>query len=110
VVTVPNQAVQTGQDGTFIYVVGDDGKVQFRPVKVGPRVDFDMVIESGVEAGETVVTDGQLRLQPGSVVQLPGQNREGKGGGKPQDDAPSPDGDKKGSFKGKGKISGPTGA
>jgi multidrug efflux system membrane fusion protein len=74
---VPNEAVQTGQNGSFIYVVKPDRTVESRPVTVGSRVDQDMVIESGLEPGETVVTEGQLRLAPGSRVTV----REGRGGG-----------------------------
>src|SRR6202008_3940307 len=80
-ITVPNQAVQTGQDGTFIYVVKPDRTVDVRPVTTGPRVDLDLVIEKGLEAGETVVTEGQLRLQPGSLVQMRGEGGEGRGRG-----------------------------
>jgi multidrug efflux system membrane fusion protein len=76
-VVVPNQAVQTGQDGTFIYVVKDDRTVEVRPVTTGPRVDLDLVIDKGLAAGETVVTEGQLRLQPGSRI----QTKDGRGGG-----------------------------
>jgi multidrug efflux system membrane fusion protein len=76
-VVVPNQAVQTGQDGTFVYVVNDDRTVAVRPVTTGPRVDLDLVIDKGLEAGETVVTEGQLRLQPGSRI----QTKDGRGGG-----------------------------
>jgi multidrug efflux system membrane fusion protein len=65
--------VQTGQDGTYVYVVGEDRAVSVRPVKTGPRVDQDMVIDEGLKGGETVVTEGQLRLQPGSKVQVRGQ-------------------------------------
>ena len=72
-VVVPNQAVQTGQDGTYVYVVGEDRAVSVRPVKTGPRIDQDMVIDEGLKGGETVVTEGQLRLQPGSKVQVRGQ-------------------------------------
>jgi len=72
-VVVPNQAVQTGQDGTYVYVVGEDRAVSVRPVKTGPRIDQDMVIDDGLKGGETVVTEGQLRLQPGSKVQVRGQ-------------------------------------
>ena len=75
---VPNQAVQTGQDGTYVYVV-NQGKAEFRPVKTGPRVEQELVIASGLQPGETVVTEGQLRLAPGSRVQL----RDGSGGGFP---------------------------
>jgi len=69
-VVVPNQAVQTGQDGTYVYVVGEDRGVSVVPVKTGPRIDQDMVIEDGLHGGETVVTEGQLRLQPGTKVQI----------------------------------------
>jgi multidrug efflux system membrane fusion protein len=83
---VPNQAVQTGQDGTYVYVVKDDQTVEMRPVTTGLRVDQDLVIDKGLKAGETVVTEGQLRLAPGSRVQIggpngPGGNRQGGRGG-----------------------------
>jgi multidrug efflux system membrane fusion protein len=85
-IVVPNEAVQTGQNGSFIYVVKQDRTVESRPVTVGARVDQDMVIESGLEPGETVVTQGQLRLAPGSRVVVRdlngGGGREGKGGGR----------------------------
>jgi len=73
---VPNEAVQTGQNGAFVYVVKQDRSVDSRPVTVGTRVDQDVVIESGLEVGETVVTEGQLRLAPGSKIAL----RDGRGG------------------------------
>ena len=78
-VVVPNQAVQTGQDGTYVYVVGEDRAVTVVPVKTGPRIDQDMVIEEGLKGGETVVTEGQLRLQPGSKVQVRGDKQTGDG-------------------------------
>jgi len=80
-VVVPNQAVQTGQDGTYVYVVGDDRSVSVVPVKTGPRIDQDMVIDEGLKGGETVVTEGQLRLQPGSKVQIRDQQT---GDGRPR--------------------------
>jgi multidrug efflux system membrane fusion protein len=70
---LPNQAVQTGQEGQFVYVVKSDKTVEFRPVVTGARIDQDLVIEKGVQRGETVVTEGQLRLAPGAHVQLPGE-------------------------------------
>ncbi|HEY2013865.1 MAG TPA: efflux RND transporter periplasmic adaptor subunit [Bryobacteraceae bacterium] len=76
-VTVPNEAVQTGQNGSFVYVVKQDRTVESRPVVTGARVDQDMVVDKGLEAGETVVTEGQLRLAPGSRVVV----RDGRGGG-----------------------------
>jgi multidrug efflux system membrane fusion protein len=67
---VPNQAVQTGQDGPFVFVVKADRTVESRPIATGARIDEDMVVERGLEAGETVVTEGHLRLAPGTRIQL----------------------------------------
>jgi membrane fusion protein, multidrug efflux system len=67
---VPSQAVQTGQNGEFIFVVKSDQTVEARPVSTGVTYDGVMVITSGVEPGETVVTDGQLRLVPGAKINL----------------------------------------
>ncbi|MEP6961562.1 MAG: efflux RND transporter periplasmic adaptor subunit, partial [Acidobacteriota bacterium] len=120
-VVVPNQVVQTGQDGTFVYVVGEDQKVSARKVKVGPRIDLDMVIDDGLKAGEVVVSEGQLRLQPGSTVQMGGGGRgkggadaAGKEGPAPADGAKGKGDFNKGNvnkegFKGKGKRGGPDG-
>lgn len=68
-VVVQSQAVQTGQDGKFVFVVKPDMTVESRPVIVGRRIDQEVVIEKGLQAGEVVVTDGQLRLAPGVRVQ-----------------------------------------
>jgi len=78
---VPNQAVQTGQDGQFVYVVKQDKTVEMRPVVTGTRVDQELVIDRGLVPGETVVTEGQLRLTPGSHVQI--QDGREAGGGRP---------------------------
>jgi multidrug efflux system membrane fusion protein len=67
---VPNQAVQTGQDGSFVFVVKPDRTVEARPVVTGARIDQELVVEKGLASGETVVTEGQLRLAPGSRVQV----------------------------------------
>jgi multidrug efflux system membrane fusion protein len=67
---VPSQAVQTGQDGPYVYVVKDDLTVEPRPVKPGPSAEGVVVIAKGLAAGERVVTDGQLRLFPGAKVEL----------------------------------------
>jgi len=69
-VLVPTQAVQAGQQGSFVYVVKPDSTVESRPVKVGRRLPRELVIEQGVTAGERVVTDGQLRLVPGARVEI----------------------------------------
>jgi multidrug efflux system membrane fusion protein len=77
---VPSQAVQTGQDGQFVFVVKPDNTVDQRPVVVGQRVGDDVVVEKGLQPGQTVVTEGQLRLEAGSKVQV-GDGRGGAGGG-----------------------------
>jgi multidrug efflux system membrane fusion protein len=78
-VVVPSRAVQSSQTGEFVFVVMSDSTVEKRTVKLGPTSRGEAVIEAGVSAGETVVTDGQLRLVPGAKVevkkedQLPGE-------------------------------------
>jgi multidrug efflux system membrane fusion protein len=67
---VPNAAVQTGQQGQYVFVVGKDLTVQVRPVVTGMAVDEEVVVEKGLELGETVVTRGQIRLAAGSKVQI----------------------------------------
>ncbi len=69
-VMIPSRAVQTGQDGKFVFVVQPDGTVASRPVSVGQTVGQDVVVEQGLAAGEQVVTEGQLRLAPGVRVQV----------------------------------------
>jgi multidrug efflux system membrane fusion protein len=69
-IVVPSQAVQTGQNGQFIYVVKADQTVENRPVTTGVTFDGMTVIEKGISAGDTVVTDGQLRLSPNTKVSV----------------------------------------
>lgn len=67
---VPAQAVQAGQKGTFVFVVKPDLTVESRPVKVGRRLGGELVVDQGLAGGERVVTDGQLRLVPGTRVEI----------------------------------------
>ncbi len=67
---VPAPAVTTGQQGPYVYVLNADSTVTPRPVTVERTVDEIAVITSGLKPGETVVTDGQMRLAPGSRVQV----------------------------------------
>ncbi len=83
-VVVPSQAVQIGQDKSFVYVVNADMTAQVRNVKTGATIDNMTVIEDGLKPGEQVVTDGQLRLVPGAKVQVKGQGG-GQGGQGGQD-------------------------
>jgi membrane fusion protein, multidrug efflux system len=80
-VVVPSQAVQIGQDKSFVYVVKFDSTAEMRVVKPGATVDPMTVIEDGLKPGEQVVTDGQLRLVPGAKVQPKGQGGQGNRGG-----------------------------
>jgi membrane fusion protein, multidrug efflux system len=72
-VVVPSQAVQRGQQGEYVFVVKADMSVESRAGELGQRIDGEMVIRKGLEAGERVVTDGQLRLFPGAKVALMNQ-------------------------------------
>jgi membrane fusion protein, multidrug efflux system len=69
---VPTKAVQSGQKGQYVFVVKADQTVEARPVIPGPVDGADVVITSGLRAGERVVTDGQLRLVPGTRVDVKG--------------------------------------
>lgn len=65
---VPDDAVQRGQDGLYIFVVGEGNKAQVRKVKVGQSIDGHSLIQSGLTAGEQVVIAGQMRVQEGSLL------------------------------------------
>ena len=67
---VPSQAIQTGQKGQYVFVIKDDLTVEDRPVIVGRTLNGETVIEKGLQPGEQVVTDGQLRLVPGAKVEI----------------------------------------
>jgi multidrug efflux system membrane fusion protein len=69
-IVIPSTAVQTGQDGKFVFVVKPDMTVESRPVVTGRAIDRNVVIEKGLSDGESVVTTGQLRLIPGSRIQI----------------------------------------
>ncbi len=69
-VVVPTQAVERGQEGTYVYVIGSDDTVDQRSVTVDRTFNGESVIADGLEPGERVVTDGQLRLTPGSTVKI----------------------------------------
>jgi multidrug efflux system membrane fusion protein len=68
-VVVPSEAIQTGQQGQYVFVVRPDLTVDARPVTTGEVFEGGTVIGKGVVAGEKVVTDGQLRLVPGTKVE-----------------------------------------
>ena len=70
-VTIAAPAVQQGQTGSYVYVVLPDGKAEVRPVTVAQISEAQALIDTGLQANETVVIDGQYRLQQGSPVQVP---------------------------------------
>jgi multidrug efflux system membrane fusion protein len=72
-VVVPSVAVQAGQQGPYVFVVNSEQKVDLRPVTVKRTSATETVIESGLKPGEIVVTDGHLRLVPGSRITIKGQ-------------------------------------
>jgi multidrug efflux system membrane fusion protein len=76
-ITVPLAAIQRGNQGTFTYVVKPDNTVEPRVVKVGVTEGNLASIESGLQPGELVVTDGQDKLQPGAKVEVQHGNRTG---------------------------------
>jgi multidrug efflux system membrane fusion protein len=91
--TVPSTAVNQGPNGPFIFVVNDN-KAAMRPVQVITTQDATAVIKTGIQPGDTVVTDGQLSLKPGSKVRTrtdrpaggpggPGGGGGRRGGGRP---------------------------
>ena len=102
VVLVPAAAIQRGNQGTVVYVVKDDNTVTLRPVTTGPTEGQLTVVESGVQAGERVITDGVDRIREGSRVEVtdpttaapPGATPEGrgerKGGGARKGNAEAP--------------------
>ena len=69
-IVVPSVAVQAGPEGSYVYVVKDDKTVEMRPVVVARTAGVETVLKEGVKPGETVVTDGQLRLVPGSHITI----------------------------------------
>ncbi len=69
-VVIPSRAVQTGQTGQYVFVVKQDNTVEVREITIARSSALETIIEKGLQPGETVVTDGQLRLVPGATVQI----------------------------------------
>jgi multidrug efflux system membrane fusion protein len=67
-ITVPSRAMQTGQKGAYVFVVKPDNTVEDRVITVERTQGDDVIVAEGLAAGERVVTDGQLRLKPGSKI------------------------------------------
>jgi multidrug efflux system membrane fusion protein len=84
-IVVPEAAVQPGQDGSFVYLIDPDSKVVVQPVKISRQLGNEIVIASGIKAGDRVITEIPQALQPGATVRLAGSEgagEKGKGKGK----------------------------
>ena len=84
-VVVPDAAVQPGQDGSFVYLISEDSKVKVQPIKISRQIGTEVVIGSGVKAGDHVITEIPQALQPGATVRVAGAEgagEKGKGKGK----------------------------
>jgi membrane fusion protein, multidrug efflux system len=79
---IPKRAVMHGLQGTFVWVVGPDSKIAPRPVKLGPASGNEVVVTEGLAAGDRVVVEGIMKVQPGAVVKvaLAGAEPVGKAG------------------------------
>jgi multidrug efflux system membrane fusion protein len=78
---IPAEAIQVGQQGQYVFVIKPDLTVETRPVVVARTLANEAVVEKGLAPGERVVTDGQLRLAPGAMVEIKeslAAGREGK--------------------------------
>ena len=82
-VVIPTQALQTGQQGRYVFVATQESLAEYRPVTVARTVGSEAVIEQGLKAGEKVVTDGQLRLTQGAQLTIVEAGQQ-TGGEKPQ--------------------------
>jgi membrane fusion protein (multidrug efflux system) len=65
---IPKRAVMHGVQGSFVWLIGAGDKVEFRPVQLGTTAENDVVVDQGLKAGERIVVDGILKVQPGAVV------------------------------------------
>jgi multidrug efflux system membrane fusion protein len=76
-IVVPAQVVQSGPNGSYVYVIQPDHTVQTRPVKVAQVDNNEALIDDGLTAGEKVVVDGQYKLRPGAKVIIPAAGHAG---------------------------------
>ena len=67
-VVIPDDAIQHGADGLYVFIVDQDNKANLRKIKVSQSVDGRSVVDEGLTAGQRVITAGQYRVQPGSLV------------------------------------------
>jgi multidrug efflux system membrane fusion protein len=99
-IVVPEVAVQPGQQGSFVYLVDAESKVQVRPIKISRQIGEEVVIAAGLKAGDRVITEIPQALQAGATVRVRGaedgpggEPRKGKGKGKGAGGKGKPPGD-----------------
>lgn len=78
-IVVPSQAVQSGQEGDYVFIIKQDHTVEIQKIRVDRIAGREIVVAEGLSPGETVVTDGQLRLKPGVEVEIKGETRPEEG-------------------------------
>lgn len=78
-VVVPEAAVQPGQEGSYVYLIDQDSKVLVQPVKVSRQIGNEVVIASGIKAGDRVITEIPQALEQGATVRLAGAEGAGSG-------------------------------
>jgi membrane fusion protein, multidrug efflux system len=93
---IPSEAIQSGQQGQFVFILKPDQTVELRLVKPGQIVENRIVVDSGITPGESVITDGQMRLVPGAKVRV--VTPVGSPGGGNSSDGTSGGGPPKGAF------------
>jgi multidrug efflux system membrane fusion protein len=65
---VPDEAIQHGTEGLYAFIVNQDNKAELRKVKVSQSIDGRSVVEQGLSPGQQVITAGQYKVQPGTLV------------------------------------------
>lgn len=75
-ILIPSRAIQSGQQGPYVYVIKPDMTVEYRPLTITRQVGDETVIAKGIRPGDRVVTSGQLGLAPGIMVTVQGQKAE----------------------------------
>lgn len=74
----PSPAIQSGQQGQYVYVIKQDATAELRPVKATISFDGGTVVQTGLKPGEIVVTDGQMRVMPGGKVDVKKAGEKGQ--------------------------------
>lgn len=87
-IVVPEIAIQPGQEGSFVYLIDAQNRVQVQPVKISRQIGGEVVIASGIKAGDRLITEIPQALQPGATVRVSeaegsgrGEKGQGKGAG-----------------------------